>query len=681
MITDTKYTLGRSNWHTYEKGIEKEWLITNGIGGYSNQTVIGANARVHHSYLNVSLNPPSDRYTILSKTNEALIIENKEYDLVSQQYISYIREGYKYLTHFELDFVPTYIYQINDVTIKKTISLEYGKNTVFICYDILNGNKNSIFKITPLFNCKELGTVSEKSDLKFDSYFEKDGLILTPDKYKNIKIYFQISDGEYFDRQLKPTSMANPNYLIEESQIYAIDNTAGFNYADFHYTPYDIELNLKPYEHKKMFIRCSTDNFDNKNGFDVIKQYKTRIIDLIEKSSLDDKFAQRLVWSADNFIVNRKSTGLKTILAGYPWFLDWGRDTMIAFTGITLCTKRFEEAKQILESFSLYLKNGIIPNVFPNKSDEQPYYNTIDASLWYFYCVYKYLEYTGNEEDYNFIKQKIYPCLKQIIDSYINGTDFSIKMDTDYLIKGGSDLDQLTWMDVRVGNWVVTPRHGKPVEVNALWYNALCIMESLSKQFGDNYNIYKDIACEVKKSFNNKFWNETNGCLFDVIEIDKDGVEKKDDRIRPNQIWTVSLPFSLLNKSQEQKIVQVVYEQLYTSYGIRSLSYLDKDYKKQYIGKLIDRDTAYHMGTAWAYISGAFISAYCKVNDYSDKCILNAKQMCEYFYDHMNDGCLNAIAEIFDGDFSNISRGCYNQAWSVGEILRVYTEDILQNIV
>lgn len=243
-------------------------------------------------------------------------------------------------------------------------------------------------------------------------------------------------------------------------------------------------------------------------------------------------------------------------------------------------------------------------------------------------------------------------------------------MDSDGLIFAGGGLDQVTWMDVRVGDYVVTPRHGKPVEINALWYNALKIMEELSREFGDDSLEYENLANKVKSSFNERFWNEEKSCLYDVVD-------ENDDKIRPNQIWAVSLPFSILDIEKEKKIVNTVYKHLYATYGLRSLSFMDKEYKSKYIGKLFDRDCAYHMGTTWGFLIGGFITAYCKVNNYSDLAIKKANHMCKVFEDTMNDGCINGIAEIFDGDFACTGRGCYSQAWSVAEVLRAYSQDVL----
>lgn len=696
-MSKVKYTLGRSQFRSLQEGLEKEWILTNGIGGLSNSTIVGGSNRMHNGYLTVSLNPPADRFTVLSNVWERVNVAGKEYDLASQQYMGQEKEGYRYLNRFELDVLPCYIYQIQDIIIRKTIAMEYGKNTVVICYEVENGMDACTIAMTPQFNWKPYGVTKEASQLQFEKKIAGNLLTLSP-RDCDRDILFLASEGKYVDRKTFPTSMATPNYIVEENQVYCMDQRTGFLGVDNHYTPYDVVVTLQPHEKKKYYLKCSLDEMDSKDGFSVAKEYKERIENIMERTG-EDRFLQRLAWAADAFVVERKITlpeekkdklvhcsadrveqntaYLKTILAGYPWFMDWGRDTMIALQGLLLPTKRFLEARQILESFSWFVKDGMLPNVFPADSKEEPGYNTMDAALWYFYSVYKYLEYTGKPDDYDFIEEKIYPALAEIITFYRKGTRYGIHMDKDGLIEGGSGKDQLTWMDVLVGDWVVTPRHGKPVEISALWYNALRVMEQLAEQFGKDATEYRRLAELTKASFEEKFWNEDLHCLYDCIERDEEGKEHPDCRIRPNQIWAVSLPYTMLSREKEKSIVQVVYKHLYTPYGIRSLSPEDPEYKRKYIGKLIDRDGAYHMGTSWGYVSGGFISAYCKVYDHSPEAVAKAKEMCEYFQDHMQDGCLNGIAEIFDGDFACTGRGCYTQAWSVGEILRAYSEDVL----
>lgn len=662
------YKLGKSSWRTIEEGNELSWMIGNGIGGYSNNTVIGGGATAFHSYLVASLNPPVNRVALFTRTQEEITIGNNKIDLASQQYVNSAKNGEKYLEKFIFDTVPEYVYRVDDTYIRKTIAMEYGHNTVVVCYEIENGMEDSKLKIVPLFNYRQAGELSEKSELKFDIELKDRILKLKPKNNEEVNINFYISEGEFYDRSLIPTTMATPNYLFEENNYYIIDNRTGSLGLDNHFTPYEINIDIKAFEKKKFYIKCTIEEINDKDGFTILEEYKERAEKIVKNAGYDDNFINNLIKAGDHFIVNRNSTGLKTILAGYPWFTDWGRDTMIAFEGLVLVPKRFKEAEEILESFAMYVKNGLIPNLFPAENTP-PEYNTVDASLWYFQAVYKYLQYCKNTDSYDFVREKIYPKLIEIFKAYSAKTDFSIGMDSDGLIFAGDGLDQVTWMDVRVGELVVTPRHGKPVEINALWYNALHILERLSIEFGEEYKVYSKLVTKVKKSFNDKFWNEEKQCLYDVVD-------EYDDKIRPNQIWAVSLPFSILDEDKERKVVETVYKHLYNTYGLRSLSYMEDGYKGKYIGKLIDRDCAYHMGTTWGFLIGGFITAYCKVNNHSKEAIKRANEMCCIFQDHMRDGCINGIAEIFDGDFPSTGRGCYSQAWSVAEVLRAYAVEV-----
>ena len=660
-----KYRFGKGYWRTVEEGSEREWLLGNGIGGFSNCTVVGNLVRTQSSYLVASLNPPVDRVNILSKIKEELVIEGKQFNLDCQTYKDYKNQGCKYLESFEFDVVPKYIYQIDDVRLKKTIAIEREKNTVVIDYLIENGSNTTTFFARPVFACREFGSFAENNEeLKFKTDVSKRDATVVNCNDTRYTVKFYTTQGE-----LKERSGHNQ---FDNAKIYLMDIKNGYCQSDIGYTPFDIKLVIKPHENVHFYMKCTIEDVDDKTAEEIIKENIDRADSLLKGLKYRDKYIDRLALSADTFIVDRKSTNLKTILAGFPWFADWGRDTMIALQGLTLCTGRFEDNKQILESFSKYLKKGLIPNMFPNIEGEEPLYNTVDASMWYFYSVDKYLEYTGNPEDYEFIKNKIYGTLKDIIKAYMEGTDFSIKMDSDCLIKAGSGYDQVTWMDVRVGNWVATPRHGKPVEINALWYNALKVMEKLAKRFGDDPTLYATTADKVKESFNNKFWNEDTQCLYDVVD-------DYDDKIRPNQIWAISLPYTMIDKEKAKKIVQTVYKHLYTCYGMRTLSYMDKNFKGTYRGDLAKRDEAYHMGTVWPFLLGSFITALCKVNDYSKDVVARAREMCEACFDHLEDGCLNAISEVFDGMDTCTGNGCYNQAWSVGELLRAYIEDVVMH--
>lgn len=655
---------GKGYWRNMDEALRKEWVVTNGLGGYACSSLIGAHNRKHQGMLIASLHPPVDRFLVLSKIHEELILGGKTLPLYANRQPGWTTDGYLHLQRVIYDELPTFIYQVEDVYLTKTIALEYGKNTCAIGYEIINGSRACELTLTPLFNWRDHGDVSERADLVFE-HTAQEGLIqLIPLKNREITISFLISHGHVTSR--REIYSRDMEYVTEiETGMAAIDN---------HYTPYDIHVPIKPYERLKLSVICTIhetwkEDYAQINAFQIIDRTRKRIQGLKERAGYEDKLAKALVQAADQFIVARQSTGLKTVLAGLPWFADWGRDTMIALTGLTLATKRFEDCRDILKTFALYVRNGLVPNMFPDRGQE-PLYNTVDASLWYFYAVERYLAYTQSQEALDFIRKEIYPCLKEIINAYRKGTDFSIHMDEDGLIHAGSGLDQVTWMDVRVGDWVVTPRHGKPVEINALWYNALKVMEELAQRFDEDPEPYGHLAERVKTSFNQKFWNDELGCLYDVVD-------ENDGKIRPNQIWAVSLPYTMLPREKEIKVVETVYAHLYATYGLRSLSPSDPEYKGIYKGQLITRDGAYHQGTVWAFPLGGFITAYTKVHNHSPESVAMARRLLEPISDHLRDGCLGSVAEIFDGNEPIIPRGCYAQAWSVGEILRALTEDIL----
>ncbi len=663
------YEFGNSFWRTIEEGNEREWLLTNGLGGYANHTIIGGGNRMHHSYLTISKMPPVERISVFTRTQEIVKIGNREYDLTSQMYTTEHKNGQNYLQKFVFDGVPTFIYKIEDIEIKKTVSLEHGKDVCVVKYVVEGGTEDVQIRVVPLFTYKPHGTFISNDKLRFETEIKGDVLTLVPNEDKDTKIRFYKSEGEFYDRKNIPTNMTSPNFLIEENHFYLYERNNGKSGLDNHFTPYEVQVSVPKNTEKEFYFKVSTDELDSKDADMVIASYLKYQRDLIKKAGYNNPLCDKLVVSADNFVTYRKSTDLKTIMAGYPWFNDWGRDTMIALHGITLSTKRYEDAKAILECFAKYVKNGLLPNNFP-EIDEEPHYNTIDGSLWYFYAVDMYVKHTN---DFDFVENIIYPKFKEIINAYKNGTDYAIRMDSDGLIIAGDGSCQLTWMDAMIGDWVVTPRNGKPVEINALWYNALCVMAKFAEKFGDDSKVYTELATKVRKSFNDKFWCEETQCLFDVVD-------ENINEIRCNQVWAVSLPYEILEKDKHKAVVSAVEKHLYNTYGLRSLAPTDEKFVKEYIGSWAKRDASYHMGTTWGYPVGAFITAYCKANDYSKKAVLKAKDMCEVFNFHLEDGCINGISEIFDGEFATKGKGCYNQAWSVSEVLRAYTEDVLPNL-
>ena len=670
MIT---YQYTQKDWTTFKEGIKREWAVTNGIGGYAGSSMIGAHSRTHQGYLIASLHAPIERYLVFSKINETATVGTRTLSFETSQHRAsgktVYTEGQKFLTSFIYDGSVHYTYETDNFSFEKHITLKRNANVCAVSYELTAGDSDCTFTLTPLFNYREHSESSTPDTLRFETFTEDRTFYLVPEKNKDIAIRFQTSEGTFSERKTV--------YDVDMQLQIEVDlETDGL---DCHYCPVDLSIAVPANTTKKVSILCSIGDVNERpapvsgtEAFSILEENARCHAELFEKAGYHDSFANQLVLASDQFLTYRESTKMMTVLAGLPWFTDWGRDTMIAFTGLTLCTKRFKEAEEILLTFARYIRHGIVPNMFPD-DNMPPLYNTVDASLWYFYAVYQYLHYNPAAEAEAFVKEQIFPHLKEIISAYEKGTDFSIYMEDDGLIHAGSGLDQITWMDVRVGDWVATPRHGKPVEINALWYNALRIMESLCEKFDEDASAYRTRAEQVKESFNAKFWDSANQCLFDVVDGDE-----PDDHIRPNQVYAVSLPFSLLPEEQEKAVVALVEKELFVGCGLRSLAPDHPDYHGMYCGALAKRDAAYHQGTAWGFLLGGFFSAYMKVNHHSSSAAANAVRMLEPVRKHLTDsGCIGSISEIFDGDAPHNPRGCYAQAWSVGEVLRCYCEDIL----
>ncbi|MBR2046172.1 MAG: glycogen debranching enzyme N-terminal domain-containing protein [Agathobacter sp.] len=720
----------------FASNAKREWALTNGIGGYAGGCVLGSLGRTHQGYLIASFHPPVERFLVFSKTNESFTCKDATYYLEAAQHAGtemevtvvssdevpdvykdpstvfvasdfvprepIYTEGNRYLTSFDYDGTVCFTYQAGDIILKKYVSLVQGENTVAVAYDITNNGAEAEFTITPLMNYREHNDSSTKETLLFNNFklTETTGFMLIPEKNPNVEIVLNVSEGELVDSEK----------LFDEDLQFATEVENEVPGLDTCYTPYQIKINVPANSSKKVSLICHVENGENihcdnvvadvlpdhtpaykwgmditaESAFDVLNDNQKFFDALIKNAGCKDDLSEILTIATNEVLSYRESTGLTTVLAGLPWFTDWGRDTMIAFTGSVLSTGRFKKAEEILQTFAQYVEPemGLVPNMFPDDGQD-PLYNTVDGSLWYFYAVHKYLEYNNTPDAHKFIQEKIYPALKNICAAYQRGTLFSIYMENDGLIHAGSGTDQVTWMDVRVGDWVVTPRHGKPVEISALWYNALKVMEDLSNKFGEDAAPYAELAEKVKTSFCEKFWNEKDGCLYDVIDDDCGHVNPNhtedvyDDSIRPNQIYAVALPYTMLDSEKAKSVVDVVKEKLFVGIGLRSLDPAHKDYHPIYVGSLPKRDAAYHQGTAWGFIAGGFITAYCNVYGRNAETAKKALEMLEPMIAHLNDNCVGSICEIFDGNAPHNGRGCYGQAWSVGETLRCYKEDIL----
>lgn len=627
--------LKKYKFNNFQEGTKYEWIITNGLGGYASSTAILANTRRYHGLLIAKIK--SERILLLSKLEEE-IISDKTYQLSTNRYPDIIYpHGYVYQKEFRLNFSPTFIYELDDIKIEKEIFMIYQKNSTVISYKIFSPKK-ILLKIYPLINYRNYHSVTRENSWSFSQNIENNSLKIRPfENAQELILYFNQANYK------------KTGYWYKNME-YDREKERGLNYQEDHYNPgyFEIECNKE----NEFFIIAGTEEIKELNINSLKKKEEERLNNIIKNSGAKDSFSKRLVLSSDSFIVDKP----KSIIAGYHWFYSWGRDTLISLPGILLTTKRFAEAKEILQNFAKFCNRGLIPNYFSD-FDGKPSYNTVDASLWFFNAVYQYFKYTQDKE---FIKE-ILPTLKEIISYYQKGTDFNIFMDKDGLIYSGTRDLQLTWMDAKIGNYVVTPRQGKAVEIQALWYNALMIMENLKLE---NYG---DLTKKVKKNFNEIFWNEKDSCLFDVIDKDM-----KDSAIRPNQILSISLPFKILNKDKWKKVIDKVYKELYTPYGLRSLSYNDVKFIPHYQGSQYERDSAYHQGTVWVWPLGHFIVAYLEEKKFSKSAKLSAKKFFTPFKKHLKEEGLGTISEIFDGEKPHTPRGCISQAWSVSEILRSY---------
>ncbi len=658
MIGGQVLIFSRNELGIFDQGMNKQWIAANGLGGYASSTILGANTSKYHGLLFASLRPPGERTLLLAKLDEEVIIQGDTYLLGSNQTGTGIYPaGYNHLQSFELRPYPVYTFAIKDVILEKVVFMVREENITIVRYTVYTGNKTPVkCKVTPFVNCRHYHHTTRKNNWPFQQTVNRKSVIIEafPGAPK-LRLY---SDQAVYT--------PGPGYWFE-GMYYQLEDQRGLNPWEDHFIPGQFEFELV--NGQFFSIIASTEEAREVTN-PLLEQVSAerRLACLIEETGFQEEFINRLILAADTFIVSRQSTGAKTIIAGYPWFTDWGRDAMIALPGLTLVTKRYKEAAEILKTFARYCEKGLIPNMFPEQGTGL-LYNTVDASLWFFYAVCKYLNYTG---EYDFIREEIYPVFQEIIRNYCSGTNYKIKMDDDGLISAGEPGTQLTWMDAKVGDWVVTPRHGKPVEVNALWYNALQVMARLTKKYGCKPDEYTRLAEKVRAGFVQKFWNPQKKCLYDVITDDS-----KDELIRPNQILAVSLPYSPLDHGKQLDVVNTVWRELYFSYGLRSLSPSSANYQGQYSGDVQQRDAAYHQGTGWAWLTGPFVTAFRRVHEYSEESKTVAERFIAPFKAHLRDHGIGSVSEIFDGDPPHYPRGCCSQAWSVAEVLRAYVEDVL----
>ncbi|MBN1844210.1 MAG: glycogen debranching enzyme family protein [Sedimentisphaerales bacterium] len=643
--------------------LEKEWLLSNNRGSFASGTVLGCNTRRYHGILIASLSPPVRRMVMLSTLLETVQRDGQNYELANFEFSDRLHpQGFRHLRRFYQDAGVHFVYELpGDLRVVKSIFLDLDRDVVIVNYRLEGAAAGVRFTVMPLLALRDYHHLQSSS----------------------ASLTAEPSDHAVTARHLDPHGPAlhlccpQASFRRGPDWWYAVhyrrERQRGMDDYEDVWAPGVFEVELTG-PGQIYLVAQATDALQRpdppEEGPRPIQQrLKTRRQQLLERAEICDHEEQTLVAAADQFIVRRRigqREDSTSILAGFPWFADWGRDTFISLPGLLLCTGRHDEARQVLGTFAAVLSEGMIPNCFDDYGGE-PHYNSIDASLWFILAAYRYLQATGDRQAYH---ERFYPAIEAIIRAYSEGTRFGIHADADGLITGGSVETQLTWMDARCNGVSFTPRHGKAVEVNALWYNALRIAAETAAEtaVAEQKERYERMARQVAEGFDRRFWNERNGCLYDCIYPDGTA----DAAVRPNQILAVSLPYSPLDRRQQAAVLRVVQEQLLTPYGLRSLSPLDSRYQRQYQGDPFQRDSAYHQGTVWAWLIGPFAEAFLKVNAYSPHARQQVYELLRPLLEHLyRDACLGSVSEIFDGEYPHRPKGCIAQAWSVAELLRI----------
>jgi len=634
--------------------LSKEWLLTNKLGSYASSTPLGCNTRRYHGLLVASTLPPVKRINMLSSIMEQLIVSEQTFDLATNEFAgSFSPNGRQYLVEFRNDVAPTFIFRAGNVELKKEIMLAENSNILSVRYTLTGGSARLVlWPFAALRDFHGLRKVHEPHQLTFETLPE--GVVIQ-DRMWVGNVLNVVGRGGQFQ--------ARPQWWYHF--LYRQDISRGQDGYEDIYTPGSFMFELEDGQTCQLVA-----SMDHPQPFDfdsALASRRERLCRLADSAGPDaDEFTRRLAVATEPYTVMRSFPNAPpspTILAGYHWFADWGRDAFIALPGLLLCTKNFDLAKGVFQTFASHVKDGMIPNVFDDYSPSA-HYNSIDAPLWFIIAGERYLQATG---DLKFWRSTLMPAANVILSSFANGTMFDIHADSDGLLTGGSMQTQLTWMDVKLGDNVITPRQGKAVEINALWYNAHRIMAQRCSDFNPSLADHFDhLAQMIAPAFVKTFWNEQLGWLNDCVH---DG--QVDASLRPNQIFAVSLPHCPLSPQQQVSVVRHVKDNLLTPLGLRTLSPHDSRYRRRYGGSWESRDRAYHQGTVWAWLMGPFVEAYLKVEQYKPFAVAQARQWLDAFDVHMREAGLGQISEIFDGDAPHHPGGCIAQAWSVSEILRV----------
>ncbi len=643
----------------YHNATQYEWMETNGLGGYASSTILGANTRRYHGLLVAANKPPSGRTVLLSKLEETVVIDGEKVELASSQYPNTIHPaGHHYLKEFRLSPYPKFIYEVKGVTIEKAVAMVHGSNTTIISYTIFSESEEIDFLVRPLVtfrNFHDLITSEEALRCHRDVY--EGAVKLTP--HSGLPPLYLYHNAGAFKES---------NYYYKDCE-YQEEALRGFDCHETLFNPGYFVYNIE--DGDNCVLVASTESYDEIDTMELLQEEISRRSKVLRNPQIAAAPAlDPLLVSADSFLVQGPKEQSKMVLAGYHWFGALGRDAMIALPGLTLAQNRVEDAKALLTTMALHCSEGMMPNRFSEEKNE-PEYTSADTALWFFQAVHALLKHTG---DIAFVERELLGTLLNIVHYYVHGTRFNLHADKDGLIQFDSADIPLTWMDVRLAGKPLVERTGKVVEINALWFNALKTMESITQKLKmkDEQRYYMGLAEKVQESFHRVFWNPNGKYLFDSVDE-----QRKDASVRANAVFALGLPYELLTKPKQKAVWKTIEEELLTPYGLRTLSPKDAAYVGTYRGGVTPRDTAYHQGTVWAWLMGPAISAYLNVHGRSAE---NRKKMEQWllpFWEHLQQAGLGSISEIFDGNAPHHARGCISHAAAVGEILRAYLGEVL----
>ncbi|HNG00247.1 MAG TPA: amylo-alpha-1,6-glucosidase [Nitrospira sp.] len=649
-------TIDSRHCQDLDAALNLEWLETNGRGGYASGTVAGANTRRYHALLLIARHPPVDRVVLVNHVEEFVESGGRTFPLSTNLYHDAVHpEGFQYCEEFSADPWPTWRYAGHGIRLIRELLCPQGRDLVILRWRLLDDASSPVvLRVRPMLSGRDFHAAQrENAAVRSEATTEEGQVMWHP--YEGLPAVRALHNGRYHH---------GPDWY--RHVYYRVERERGLDHIEDWWSPGECVFTLTPGTAAELVF--TSEPLPSYDVTQAIEAERLRREQVRQSIPTGDVLTRRLWGATGAYLVQRGAR--QTVVAGYPWFADWGRDTFVALPGLCLVTGRYDVARQVIEAFASYVSQGMVPNRFPDIG-EQPEYNTIDASLWFVHAVDRYLHYS---RDLAGVRAVAWPAIKQILDGYRQGTRFGIRMDQDGLITGGVDGVQLTWMDVKIGDWVVTPRHGKPVEVQALWVRALAVAASLADQFGEaGYaEQCRQDRARATASFRERYWYRTGGYLLDVV----DGPTGDDASLRPNQIFALALDDQLVTDAQAKQVLQLMKERLLTPVGLRTLAPEDIRFCASYEGGVSARDGAYHQGTVWPFLLGPFVTAWVKTYGDNEVVRREARLFLDGLSAHIEDGCVGQVSEIFDGQFPHRSRGCFAEAWSVAEPLRALIEDV-----